>query len=147
MLSLQESGMPVIYKLLTARDKAAQGNPIQMMTMCCHSSNDRRAQRQAWIAAFDNGAILLHLVTKVEEAKSWRSLSAARAKELSSILNLISLAADGMCCSHASHCKSVCWLYVKRALVIPFCWLIVVLLMNCYNMLITFSCLLLFVVL
>ena len=91
--------MLVVYKLLTAQDKNAQKTAIKMLTLCCHVDNERRTQRQAWIAEFDNGAIALTLVQKVQEFSSYRKLSIAKAQELGAVLQLISSAAEGGLCS------------------------------------------------
>ena len=95
---MQSSCLPVVYKMLTAVDKGAQQAAVKMLTCLCQVDAEWQQQEQLAIATFGNGAILLSLVERVQSACHQRKLSATRASELSSVLNLVSLITGGECC-------------------------------------------------
>ncbi len=95
---MQSSCLPVVYKMLTAEDKGAQQAAVKMLTCLCQVDAQWQQQEQLAIAMFGNGAILLSLVERVQSACHQRKLSATRASELSSVLNLVSLITGGECC-------------------------------------------------
>ena len=88
---MQESCLPVVFKMLTAQDRGAQQAAIKMLTFLCQVDTEWQQQEQAAIANFRNGAILLHLVGRIHSACHY-----SKPSELSSILNLVSSATAGM---------------------------------------------------
>lgn len=93
---IQVSALPVVYKLLTAEDKSAQQAAIQMLTFLCQMDSEWQAKEQIALASYDNGIILTVLVERLEATANLNKLSAAKAAELATLLQLLSSATSGI---------------------------------------------------
>ena len=95
---LQGALLPLLYKLLTANDTEACIAAVNMLhVLVCTEEQNLLAKQQLAISLYGNGAILLYMATKVQQMCAAHQHSQADQQELSLMLSLLGLIAQGVC--------------------------------------------------